>query len=719
MRKLINFSRMMEPIVPTSTEFYCKDNGKQCNTDMYDLLDSESPFPILRRGCTFSFAIRFDREYVPHQDVVRVRFAIGPKPNVVKGTRVILPVQPKQKRLPNDPNRWSICLDKVDDTIIMLRVHISAYAPVGIWKCSLQTNIAGQKEKRVDYEIPEDIYIIFNPWCPQDGVYMENEEERNEYVLNETGKIWCGTFKNPSGKHWVFGQFDDIVLPAAMLLMEKSGLQYEDRQSPVYVTRAISALINSVDDDGLLEGRWDGQYEDGTSPFAWTGSPGIMDEFLRSGGKSVKYGQCWVFSGATVTVCRALGIPCRSTTNYVSAHDTNKSMTVDKYFDIFGNKIEESDEIDCRDSCWNFHVWNDVWLTRPDLPPGYGGWQIIDATPQETSDKVFRCGPSSVAAVKKGQVGFLYDTPFVFSEVNADIVHFKEDEASDWGFSRMSINKYHVGRKIVTKQVGITDSEGDSDIWDVTDLYKNPENTPAERLAVYNAVRGIPIAKEFYEIRGSDEENDVFFDLIDIDTVPLGQDFDVVVKIVNKSNEERTISAVLTAASVLYTGSAAGDIKKSQGVFKIAGGKEDTLQMRVTSAEYLDKLVDHGLIKIYATAAVEETKQAWSEEDDFSMILPVLTISMPETCTVNQPCEVKFRFKNPLNVPLTNCSYTVEGPGLQKPKIVEHRNVDPNEEVEFGLSFTAKKTGEKRLVVCFNCKEIKNLTASKIVKIGT
>ncbi len=25
-------------------------------------------------------------------------------------------------------------------------------------------------------------------------------------------------------------------------------------------------------------------------------------------------------------------------------------------------------------------------MTRPDLPPGYGGWQAVDATPQETSE---------------------------------------------------------------------------------------------------------------------------------------------------------------------------------------------------------------------------------------------------------------------------------------------------------------------------------------------
>lgn len=87
-------------------------------------------------------------------------------------------------------------------------------------------------------------------------------------------------------------------------------------------------------------------------------------------------------------------------------------------------------------------MWNDVWMARPDLPPGYGGWQIIDATPQEKSDNTFRCGPAPVEAVRKGEVGFLYDTPFVFAEVNADICHFQEDELSNWGFSKLSINKY-------------------------------------------------------------------------------------------------------------------------------------------------------------------------------------------------------------------------------------------------------------------------------------
>lgn len=65
----------------------------------------------------------------------------------------------------------------------------------------------------------------------------------------------------------------------------------------------------------------------------------------------------------------------------------------------------------------NFHVWNDCWMSRPDLPPGNGGWQAVDATPQETSQGTFRCGPASLAAVRNGQVFLKHDAPFVFAEV--------------------------------------------------------------------------------------------------------------------------------------------------------------------------------------------------------------------------------------------------------------------------------------------------------------
>lgn len=68
----------------------------------------------------------------------------------------------------------------------------------------------------------------------------------------------------------------------------------------------------------------------------------------------------------------------------------------------------------------NFHVWNDCWMARPDLPPGMGGWQAVDSTPQETSQGTFRCGPASIMAIRTGQVYLKHDTPFVFAEVSTE-----------------------------------------------------------------------------------------------------------------------------------------------------------------------------------------------------------------------------------------------------------------------------------------------------------
>lgn len=70
----------------------------------------------------------------------------------------------------------------------------------------------------------------------------------------------------------------------------------------------------------------------------------------------------------------------------MSAHDTNATLTIDTYIDVNGEKLNNHPDSYTNDSCWNFHVWNDVWMDRPDLAKGYGGWQSIDGTPQETSD---------------------------------------------------------------------------------------------------------------------------------------------------------------------------------------------------------------------------------------------------------------------------------------------------------------------------------------------
>ena len=63
-------------------------------------------------------------------------------------------------------------------------------------------------------------------------------------------------------------------------------------------------------------------------------------------------------------------------------------------------------------------MWNETWMTRPDLPPGFDGWQAVDATPQEESPQGggYRTGPASLKAIKEGN-SVPFDTNFIIAEV--------------------------------------------------------------------------------------------------------------------------------------------------------------------------------------------------------------------------------------------------------------------------------------------------------------
>lgn len=52
----------------------------------------------------------------------------------------------------------------------------------------------------------------------------------------------------------------------------------------------------------------------------------------------------------------------------------------------------------------------------------------------------------------------------------------------------------------------------------------------------------------------------------------------------------------------------------------------EQLMMKVTADDYLDKLVEYCILKLYAIASVTETNQTWADEDDFQVLKPKLDI---------------------------------------------------------------------------------------------
>lgn len=50
--------------------------------------------------------------------------------------------------------------------------------------------------------------------------------------------------------------------------------------------------------------------------------------------------------------------------------------------------------------------------------------------------------------------------------------------------------------------------------------------------------------------------------------------------------------------------------------------------MTVRPEEYLDKLVEYCIMKLYAIASVVETRQTWADEDDFQVLKPSIEIEV-------------------------------------------------------------------------------------------
>lgn len=199
-----------------------------------------------------------------------------------------------------------------------------------------------------------------------------------------------------------------------------------DLSDPVKVSRAMSYMGASGSPSGVVQGRWDGEYEDGKPPGYWTGSKEIMDLWQEQGQEPITYGQCWVFACTLNSFMRSLGIPARVVGNFNSAHDVPEGFMRTAYgfeanYDWIINETTA-------DSVWNFHEWVNVWFTRPDLDaanigavvPHAAGWNDVDSTPQELSDGKYQMGPANHADMKANYAkGNAYDNRFVMGEYNA------------------------------------------------------------------------------------------------------------------------------------------------------------------------------------------------------------------------------------------------------------------------------------------------------------
>nr|XP_029481747.1 coagulation factor XIII A chain-like [Oncorhynchus nerka] len=597
---------------------------------------------IVRRAQEFQMTLKFNQPVNP-SDNFQIEFYIGIDDNVLNGTKIIISFDGSQS------GNWTGRMIQQQGDACVVGITASADAIIGKYYTSVAV-IGSNGISRTQKDPETEFYLLFNAWASNDEVYMPNEEERQEYVMNENGFIY--EEESGDGRQWFYGQFVEGILDACFQILDDSHMPLVNRGDAVKVCRIGSAMMNSQDDRGVLVGNWSDDYSLGTAPTFWIGSDQILLQYVNTG--PVSFAQCWVYAGTFNTFLRCLGIPARVITNFNSAHDNTGNIITDLVFNSVGNQLELNERL-TRDSIWNYHCWNEAYLSRLDLPAdqNFGGWQVVDSTPQETSDGYFRCGPCSVKAIKEGMLGYQFDAPFVFAEVNSDVYKYKLN--SQTGKTELlSVDKTYVGMKILTKSIGETNEP-----MDITETYKYPEGSSQDEETMKNAERTYKTHLQY------DDEQGVAMTLeIPQERVKIGQNFQMAVVFRNMSEDTRTIHGLLVGSTIYYTNIQRAQFKQLTFDVTLKPMETSRIQVVVLAQNYMPKLGCQSNLRFVVTAKSMENNQDMTTIQIVNLKGPELAFAMSGPAKVNQEIFVKVDFTNPFPFSLHDVRMAIQGPNF-------------------------------------------------------
>ncbi|XP_059190792.1 protein-glutamine gamma-glutamyltransferase 2 [Centropristis striata] len=641
---------------------------------------------IVRRGQPFSITLQCS-ESLPPKHYLELVLHLGKRDEVVT----------KVQRERGAGDKWWFDQQGVQDELL-LTLHSPADAIIGQYHLSvLMMSPDGRIREKTD---KVGFHLLFNPWCKDDVVFLPDESLLQEYVMNEDGIIYMGTWDYINSISWNYGQFEDYVMDICLEVLDNSNealknleMDIELRSDPVYVSRMITAMVNSNGDRGVLTGRWEEPYSDGVAPQRWTGSVPILQQWSKAGGRAVKYGQCWVFAAVACTALRCLGIPTRLITNFSSAHDVDGNLSVDF---LLNERLESFNGRNQRDSSWNFHCWVESWMRRDDLPKGNDGWQVLDPTPQELSDGEFRCGPCPVAAIKEGNLGVKYDAPFVFAEVNADVIYWIVQR--DGERRKIRVDQATVGRNISTKSVYGNHRD------DITLQYKYPEGSKKEREVYEKAGRRVT-----EPTNGSTEPGQLKLSIKHAKPV-FGTDFDVIVEVENEGSSDAHAQLTMLVMAVTYNSLHRGECQRKTISVTVPAHKAHKEVMRLHYDDYVRCVSEHHLIRVKAFLDAPGETEPIMTVANIPLSMPELLVQVPGKAVLWEPVTAYISFTNPLPVPLKGGVFTVEGAGLLSATEIHVKgDVSPGQKVAVKLSFSPVRTGIRKLLVDFDSDRLKDV----------
>ncbi|KAK2861846.1 hypothetical protein Q5P01_001379 [Channa striata] len=636
---------------------------------------SSSNVLVVRRGAPFKISLQMKgRPFDPNTDSMRIKVMLG-------RLYVTIPVTFSQKV---SPSHWKAFMDPEGLNLQNPSVFISspASASVGCYKFQMCVFTQDGQQKCAFGRF----ILLCNPWCPDDAVYIPFEDQREEYVQNDSGLLFMGTPLNLVSRPWSFDLYEPGVLETCLNLLQVSPqhqnnqrLDYLNRNNPVYISRVVSAMINCEDDRGVLKGNWSGDFKQGVNPSTWTGSGEILKQWAQSGYSPVKYGQCWVFAAVMCTVMRVLGIPCRVVTNFNSAHDTNSNLVIEEFYSETGQKLKFS-----KDSIWNFHIWVECWMTRRDLESGMDGWQVLDPTPQERSGGVFCCGPAPVKAIKDRRIDLLYDVPFVYAEVNAAVHKIIMSQGRVLSLSK---DTERVGSLICTKAIGFPR------LHNITGNYKSTQSQTLKS-------RSSTVSEDSTS-RRADTSKGLQVSLT-LDKAPIaGEPVCFTVKVMNMQKASKMMKVHLNAQVKEYNHRPGEDLKtfwETHGVIQLAPMEVKVLNQQIPPAKYRDVFGDN-MINLAAVLQDMGSQEHILASEEFNIASPQLTIQVADEDALvpNKEQTATVSFTNPFSHPV-NGVLTVAGAGLIQGKVhFRMLPLFPGRRVEQRITLIPNMMGTKML----------------------
>ncbi|XP_026111718.1 protein-glutamine gamma-glutamyltransferase 5-like [Carassius auratus] len=630
---------------------------------------------VLRRGQAFTMLMSYEgRPFDPMKENLIFRIVLGPLSVEVPVTRLGQP----------SLNQWSAVLERsfpnpTGPRALLVSLSTPASASVGVYTLQLRV----ETRVTVKTHLLGQFTLLCNPWSQADSVFLQSEDLRTEYVMSDIGLLFKGCPGNIVSRPWSFDQYEKGILDICMKLLQLSpqhqadmGKDLLNRSNPVYIGRVISAMVNSNDDKGVLMGKWSGDYKDGVNPSQWTGSADILRMWAETQFRPVKYGQCWVFAAVMCTVMRALGIPTRVVTNFNSAHDTNRNMVIEEYYNEMGEKLPIN-----RDSIWNFHVWVESWMKRPDLGRGYDGWQVLDPTPQETSADMFRCGPAAVTAIYQRQVNAQYDVPFVYAAVNGNVhtVIIRNGKVLS-----TSIDKRRVGALICTKHPGSMRMQ------DITSEYKNEMDDSRGHELSADARRGEGTAGIV-----APQGLEVSLQLLKAPVVGENISFNVI--ITNKVAVPKLLRKHLNAQNKEYHCNPTGAFWEAHDDMKIGPKETVTIKHEISFKEYMRKETEEdSLVNLAVVIEDVKSQERVLASEEFNIRTPSLNVQVQnEYVVINMQQEATVTFTNPFSTAVSG-ELTVACSGLQE-KVQTRLMIQPRETMRIPINFTPRMAGARML----------------------